>query len=461
MSKTFQHLILIVFVIITSCSNENPTKVNNQVVIPPHYIEVPDYYPYIQMALNNSENGDTIIVKPGIYYENIDFVGKDIVLSSLFLLSNNKAHICSTRINGSQNGRSVVGFKNGEGKESVLIGFTIQNGNTDYGGGIYIRDSSPTLEHLNIIGNSVERTGGGIYITGESNPIINSVIIEENLADVGAGISARYSSFTLNNAVVNRNSAITSGGGIQCTLTKKIFINNSIISNNDVTEVQGGGIYLSNIDSVLLNNVSVTANRAQQGGGIYSGSAINFQMTNSVINNNTSDSQGGGVFSVSGSYKFVSTLIYRNNASEGGGISCVTSDMLLENVTLCDNVAEEIGGIYVYGILTIANSIVWGNSGSEIECATGQVTVLYSDIENGQDSIRNGDIRQIQWLEGNTDLEPNFINTDSANFHLLPDSPCIDAGINLYVVDGDTVIDIAPDEFIGDAPDMGAFEFVE
>jgi len=447
-------------VIITGCANENPTEINDQIDIPLHYIVVPDHYSTIQWAIEFSVYGDTIIVKPGIYDENLFFFGNNVVLGSLFLLSNNKAHICSTRIDGSQNGRSVVRFGLNS-YETKLIGFTIQNGDTDYGGGIYIRDSSPTLVHLIVTGNSAERTGGGIYITGESNPLINYLNIEENTADVGGGISARYSSFTLNNSLVNKNRSIHAGGGIQCRFTEDVIINNSIISNNDCPESQGGGIYLSDIRNIALDNITVTANRAWQGGGLHLGSVHNFEMKNSVINENISGSQGGGVFSAGGTHKFVSTLIEGNIASSGGGIDCVTSNMYLENVTLCGNTAEETGGVYVFGNSVITNSIIWGNSNNEIECSSGQTTILYSDIKYGQDSIKIGDNGQIQWLEGNIDIDPNFVSIDSAGFHLLPDSPCIDAGTNFYLVDGDTVIDISPDKYIGDAPDMGAFEYGE
>ncbi len=413
------------------------------------------------MAIDTSLIGDTIIVHPGIYYENIYFNGREIVLSSLFLLSNDEADICSTRINGLLNGRSVVAFKNGESRKTVLIGFTLEDGYTDYGGGIYIREASPTLEHLHIIANRADRTGGGIYITGEANPIISFVIIERNLADVGAGISARYSSFTLNDALVNNNSAGTAGGGIQCSFTENVFINNSIISNNDIFSGQGGGIYLRDVSYISLNNVSVTSNRAFQGGGLHLGSVHDFHMENSIINNNVSDAQGGGVFSAGGIHKFETTLIFGNTASKGGGIDCVTATLLLENVTVCGNEAEETGGVYVFGNSTITNSIIWGNLNGEIESNSGQIIVLHSDIKNGQDSIKVGDNGQIQWLEGNVNIEPKFVNSDSSDFHLSTDSPCINTGIDFYVLDGDTLIDISPGRFKGDEPDMGAFEFAE
>ena len=42
-------------------------------------IYVPDDFNSIQGAIDASENSDTILVDPGIYFENINFNGKSIV----------------------------------------------------------------------------------------------------------------------------------------------------------------------------------------------------------------------------------------------------------------------------------------------------------------------------------------------------------------------------------------------
>jgi len=45
-------------------------------------IEVPKDYKTIQAAIDASNNGDTILVSPKTYYENIDFIGKTITVKS-------------------------------------------------------------------------------------------------------------------------------------------------------------------------------------------------------------------------------------------------------------------------------------------------------------------------------------------------------------------------------------------
>ena len=56
------------------------------------------FYTIIQTAIDSSINGDTIIVSPGTYVENINFNGKNIVLASEFLLNNDTSYISSTII---------------------------------------------------------------------------------------------------------------------------------------------------------------------------------------------------------------------------------------------------------------------------------------------------------------------------------------------------------------------------
>ncbi len=51
-------------------------------------IEVPGDYAAIQIAINNSQDGDTVLVSEGTYYENINFKGKGIVVCSKYALNN-------------------------------------------------------------------------------------------------------------------------------------------------------------------------------------------------------------------------------------------------------------------------------------------------------------------------------------------------------------------------------------
>ena len=128
----------------------------------------------IQEGINSSTEGDTVLVYPGIYYENINFNGKNITVASLYLTTQIDSFIETTIIDGNHNG-SVVKAINGENETAMLCGFTIQNGTGtinayDYlvGGGIYAYNSDISITNCVIINNLAGR-GGGVYISTTYN----------------------------------------------------------------------------------------------------------------------------------------------------------------------------------------------------------------------------------------------------------------------------------------------------
>src|SRR5262245_27769659 len=86
-------------------------------------IRVPSDQPTIQAAINVATNGDTVLVAPGTYRENINFGGKAITVTS-------ESGPRDTIIDGG-NVDSVVIFTSGEGRRSIINGFTLQNGSAN------------------------------------------------------------------------------------------------------------------------------------------------------------------------------------------------------------------------------------------------------------------------------------------------------------------------------------------
>jgi len=128
---------------------------------------IPDSYQYIQTAINDSGGGDTLIVREGTYHENLTFNGQNLILASEFLLTGEYSAIENTILDGDSIS-AVFTFDNGEGPGSLVMGFTIQNGQQDDGGGIYCMNSSPTIAYNIIRYNHADKhtgggNGGGIY----------------------------------------------------------------------------------------------------------------------------------------------------------------------------------------------------------------------------------------------------------------------------------------------------------
>ncbi|MBT4360102.1 MAG: hypothetical protein HOD11_03940, partial [Candidatus Marinimicrobia bacterium] len=231
-------------------------------------LAVPDRFATIQAGINAAVDGDTVLVQPGTYIENINFNGKNIVVGSLFLTTQDTSYISQTVIDGNQGG-SVVIFDSGETADAVLTGLTLRNGRANFGGGIHCSNTNPTISNLRINNNEGIGAGGGVYLYMSSPDILNSKI-SNNISDAGGGVFAdQNSNPTIYRSVISNNTSNGLGGGIFGRDGSEINIIRSTLSNNHSTDV-GGGLYLEsstcNIElSILSENLPSNAMLAQVG----------------------------------------------------------------------------------------------------------------------------------------------------------------------------------------------------
>jgi len=161
-------------------------------------IEVPEIFSTIQEALNVANDGDTILVAPGVYNENLNIYNWNLKLVSHFFSTGNENYITNTIIDG-QDLNQVINFS---GFYCLISGFTIRNGNAQgdwtgdqCGGGIYIEsESQAVFDHLVITNNNAELNGGGIYCNIYSSPTFQYVTISNNSATSGGGMA--FENFT-------------------------------------------------------------------------------------------------------------------------------------------------------------------------------------------------------------------------------------------------------------------------
>ncbi len=157
----------------------------------------------IQAAVDSAQNGDTVLVWPGIYYENINFSGKNIVLGSLFLTTGNESYKYNTIIDGDNNGSCVVVNNNETNAE--LTGFTLQHGS----GNKMWWDTTFIF-------------GGGIVLDGV-NFKLDNCLIENNKAREGGGVFCDNTSLTLSKVTITNNSVTRWGGGLAIASSIVIF----------------------------------------------------------------------------------------------------------------------------------------------------------------------------------------------------------------------------------------------
>jgi len=276
----------------------------------------------IQDAIDYSWHGDTVLVRPGTYYENTDFHGKAIAVTSI---DPNDSDVIATTIIDADNDGIVVSFHMDEDSNSVITGFTITGGHAEY--------------------------GAGVCCWGESSPTIRNCVITANYANdisgsKGAGIYYVGSS-TISGCTISDNSADESGGGIYCDATDVAIIDCNI-SNNSAYD--GGGIYFQG-GNQTVSYCTIRDNSASEngsgGGGIYCESS-NTDISNCTINNNLADEEGGGIYCIFSDLTISDCNIIGNSAdgfgSSGGAIKSRYGELTISDCNIIGNSADHYGG---------------------------------------------------------------------------------------------------------------------
>ena len=214
-------------------------------------------YVHIQDAIIEADPYDFIIVSPGIYSEDINFLGKCLTLSSVN--PDNPEIVASTIIKG---GEKAVTFTNGEDCNSVLVGFTITGAQK----GIYCYEASPTIQKCRII----ENNANGIELYWSSNPSIANCEIACNGSSgiemsLNSGRYKFYSYPVINNCVIAANRCNGVSGGkpaiINCTIAANYqrgissiepIVKNSIVYynslNSDVIQIESDCAFVNYSD---------------------------------------------------------------------------------------------------------------------------------------------------------------------------------------------------------------------
>ncbi len=219
-----------------------------------------------------SAAGGDVWVKAGTYPERITLLPYAYVYGGFAGTESSRDQrdwVANVTVLDGQSGGSVVTADRG-GPFSTIDGFTIRNGTgTDgrrvkYGGGIYCYNSSPTIAHNTITGNSatgVFVSGGGIYCYNSSPTIANNTI-------TGNSATGSYAS----------------GGGIYCSGGFPTIANNTITGNSATSSsgsASGGGIYCSSSSPTIANTIV-----AFNSSGIYNtGSGTPMLRSNCVFGN--------------------------------------------------------------------------------------------------------------------------------------------------------------------------------
>lgn len=377
------------------------------------------------------------------------------------------------------------------GTAPVLIdGFGITGGRatgdtveTQTGGGMRILSSSSvTLRNLRFDDVTTRTDGpgfGGAVFADASNLVMEDIVINRGASGRGGGVAVVNGSHTAHGLTITDSRTGFGGGGAVFTR---------------------GGAMLEVSDSLFANNFG-----NNQGGAILHEGAGPLTIRRSVFEGNQTarngGAKGGALFHQLGVALVIENSVFVGNAVSGGSGGAIaiggSGAATITNTTIAHNQADTIAsGVLLEEAVTLVvqNSVLHGNllratSGSSthqvgiVETATALASVDYSIIKGGFAGT------------GNRDVAPGFVQTptpgdgswvtrddnDLGNVRLRPNSPAIDAGNNLALIDvtledGITAADVlfdadlrarvvdaadVPDTGTGGAPviDIGAYEY--
>ncbi|MFC2116269.1 FlgD immunoglobulin-like domain containing protein [Bacteroidota bacterium] len=363
-------------------------------------IKVPSDFQTIELAVANAQAGDTIILAPGTYNEKLMTISKPLTVSSEWILTGDEAKIESTVVNASGSKLFSIWSNDVE-----ISGLKIING--DHTLDIHARVS---VKHNIMINNS-----DGVSMESEGGGYVGFNLIENNSkGDDCIDLDINQSGSDI---IIEYNELFNSvDDGIEIRLFTAPNQNiNYEIRHNTITGSGKAGIQLISYDVYTGKVFNIHHNifrNCKTGLGCMDGS-------------NTSEDLSGALFMDEKVYFYNNTILENEMGATGGN-----------NIVAINNIVagNTIGGFKRFG----ENSVIVNN-------------LLFNNKDNNFIEIHDS-------VEQYDNLVTKAPLLNETNLSPGTNSPCIDAGLDKFILDGITVIEIKSEEYLGTAPDIGAIE---
>ena len=345
----------------------------------------------------------------------------------------------------------------------TITGNTVISNTALYGGGVDMFDSSPEFANNIILRNTAGTHGGGVYLRNGCAPFIFANTFMTNTAYYyGGGLYMDRSPASVTGNNFQYNDADT-GGGIYVDRSSPYIARNMILGNT--AGYHGAGIHIHNSSATVDNN-NILGNTAIIGGG---GLGIDGHswpiITNNTLANNACGMFGAAVYIEGSSPNLINNMIARNASSyQAGGIYVQNATPLIQNNTIAYNDLGGNGeGIYlaVRSFPTVTNNIIIGNG-------YGISTAVTFDDEQEEPVIvcndvwdnHSGNFAGVPAAD-NISADPLFVRGRDGAFYLSQvaagqsdNSPAVDAGTgpagDLGLAERTTAVQDIPDEGIVD-----------
>ncbi len=338
------------------------------------------------------------------------------------------------------------------------------------GAGIYLENANPAIVSNTISENIAEEDGGALYCHA-SDPEISQNMLLDNTAVNGAAICCYNSQPSISGNTLQENGASGSGGGIHCDNSTSLITSNMFIFN---TAGSGGAISAQSGSPVIELN-SFIDNDASQGGAIYGNQTDMTVQQNSFFNND--GTAGGAIRGYESTVNIINNTMTANTSGSGGGVNLWFCDGEVRDNQITDNDVTGFGGaVYCLGSqIAFVNDLFAGNSAGnggglfQISSSAELIncTIVYNETAssgggiantNGSDAamlnciVYHNETEQIHVdgdsefaarycdIEGSWTGEGNFAErpwfAGETDYSLADWSPCIGSGTSIIEING-------------------------
>jgi hypothetical protein len=366
----------------------------------------------IQAGIQGAASNDEIVVHPGIYFENINFLGKDVQVRG-------SAGAEATVIDGSAGPTghgSCVSFVSGETAAALLDGFTLTGGRGSFYRGLIENDVEDVL------------AGGGIYTNGAS-PTVRNCVIADNTAEYAAGMLVSSGHPQVLHCDFDRNAAGSYGGGIAGPGSAPLIQDCSFTENSAGYGAAAIHLFLpARIERCLFRD-----NRAYIAAAVNASEAgADLQILDCVFIGNTAHGSDGAAVRIHEASATIEHCLFIDNsaAGTGGGVFALDEGRTtVSDCTFFGNAAAYGGNLAVHRAeLVVRNCIsAAATAGNGLYCYLSTVSVQCSDawanVPQNYDGTPNP-----TGTDGNIAEDPLFCDPQAGDFTLRADSPCAPDG---------------------------------
>ncbi len=382
-------------------------------------VQVPADQPTIQAGIGAALESDTVLISPGTYTgdgnRDIEFGGKEVVIRTV---GGPEVTIIDCEGSASEPHRGFY-LHGHEGPGAVIEGLTVVNGYAQFGGGIRLYFSSPTINNSKIADCFAFGSGGGLWCSN-GDPQFNDVLFAYNECDGGGGgASFEESQTSFTDCEFRANEAGGAGAFLLHNFCDAVLIRCLLVGNT--VNTQGGAATLFGGCSALFDECVLAGNQTSptgKGGAVWASDVVHVTFLNCTVAGNHAGARGSAVAAWAGALiDGEKSIIAFNEGAEGVYID-----------------ETDLPGYPASAAFTCFD--IFGNEGGDW----------------------TGAIADQLGIDGNFSADPVFCAPEIGNYHIARNSPCTPFGNDCFALIGALPQACGP-SLCGDVGGDGVFDF--